>query len=182
MTVHKTKRTHQPLEIDDNVKRSRQEPCSKSRGVKKQSRGPLLKNLVPKVSGKDNNKESLAEENVGREGRLKGALCIEPVLEQESQSIEINDQKERPTASKKAENLGRTPPWLTTKKPLPAVPEMCTDGQMDISYMHNYLINLYEYNVRLREDFLAAQSVLGDIVQRLSPHSDVAESKYFHGV
>lgn len=108
-------------------------------------------------------------------GRLKGPLCTEVGSEEESRSIEIVDTSTRKEAPgwRKAESLGRRSPWLSSKGSLPPVPEISPDGQMDISAMQSYLKDLYEYNLRIREDFLAAQSVLGDIVQRLSPHSDI---------
>eukprot|EP00252_Welwitschia_mirabilis_P018843 TRINITY_DN4222_c0_g1_i2.p1 TRINITY_DN4222_c0_g1~~TRINITY_DN4222_c0_g1_i2.p1 ORF type:complete len:119 (-),score=33.23 TRINITY_DN4222_c0_g1_i2:552-908(-) len=70
-------------------------------------------------------------------------------------------------------NTERLPPWLSRKDCLPLVPEVPADHEMDVLALQTYTKRLYEYNVRVREDFLAAQSVLADVVQRLSPHSDI---------
>jgi hypothetical protein len=180
-TENKMKKNHKPLEVGNRDRyidlrlKSGQTLGLKSEGAEEQSKWQHLKNRIRGGSCTEINKESLVEENLDTTGRLKGPLCTELGSEEESQSIEIMDpraRKEAPVRSK-AESLGRRPPWLSSKGFLPPVPETSPDGQMDISSMQSYLKHLYDYNVRLREDFLAAQSVLGDIVQRLSPHSDI---------
>ncbi|KAH9318001.1 hypothetical protein KI387_019770, partial [Taxus chinensis] len=171
----KTLGIHQPLEFSERCTsidirgKSQQTGGLKSEGTEKTANWQQLKNCLHGSGGMELNKENVAD----TEGRLKGPLCIEQASEQESRSIEMIDPRKRKEASamaRKSESLGRNPPWLSNKEFLPAVPEIPIDQQMDIKSLQRYLGNLYEYNVRLREDFLAAQSVLGDIVHRLSPH------------
>lgn len=178
-TENKMKKTRKPLEVGnrdrytDSRLKSGQTLGLKSEGAEEQWHH--LKNHIRRGSCTEINKDSLVEENLDSKGRLKGPLCIEIASEEESQSTEIRDERARKEAPdrSKAESLGRRPPWLSSKGFLPPVPETSPDGLMDISSMQSSLEHLYEYNLRLREDFLAAQSVLGDVVQRLSPHSDI---------
>lgn len=180
-TENKMKKNRKPLGVGNRDKyngfrfKSGQTLPLKSEGAEEQSKWQHLKNCIRRGSCAEINKESLVEENLDTTGRLKGTLCTEVGLEEESQSIEIVETSARKEAPgwRKAESLGRRYPWLSSKGSLPPVPETSPDGQMDISSMQSYLKHLYEYNLRLREDFLASQSVLGDIVQRLSPHSDI---------
>ncbi|GAQ83572.1 hypothetical protein KFL_001530130 [Klebsormidium nitens] len=77
----------------------------------------------------------------------------------------------------------KRPSWLGHSCPLPPVPN-APEGQEDdvngsdeiepdVFAMYNHLQDLYDYNVRLREDFLLAQSMLENVVQRFRPHSDL---------
>eukprot|EP00897_Mesotaenium_endlicherianum_P002911 jgi/Mesen1/2648/ME000166S01770 len=47
------------------------------------------------------------------------------------------------------------------------------DDAVDPVDLYNYLVDLHDYQDRLRHDFLAAQSMLENLVQRFRPHSDL---------
>lgn len=176
----RTKDIHRPLEVgesstsSDTRAQNHQIGDRESNGIEKHKMWQQLKNYLCGGSGMELNKGNAQD----IEGRLKGPLSIEPASEEECGSIELTGSRRRIETSattRKSRSLGRNPPWLSNNRFLPTVPDIPADQQMDIASVQTYLRHLYEYNVRLREDFLAAQSVLGDIVQRLSPHSDICQ-------
>ncbi|GLJ48538.1 hypothetical protein SUGI_1024020 [Cryptomeria japonica] len=178
LVERKIKGIHRPLEVGERSTstdiraKNRQIGGLESKDIERHTMWQQLKNHLCGGSGMDLNKGNVRD----IEGQLEGPLSIETASEQECGSVEITGSRQRNETSaitRKSGSLGRNPPWLSNKEFLPVVPDIPTDQQMDIASVQTYLRDLYEYNVRMREDFLAAQSVIRDIVQRLSPHSDI---------